>query len=49
MFNESLLNWIMIPFIPTQHIYGIKETELEREDSIFMSLESVTENWDSGF
>ena len=47
--NESVLTWIDIPLRPTHQVYSVKETELSREDSIFMSIASVTEIEEKAF
>lgn len=47
--KESVLIWIDIPNIPTSHVYSVKEIELSREDSLFMSIESITEIEDKTF
>ena len=47
--NESVLTWIDIPHRPTHQVYSVKETELSREDSIFMSIASVTEIEEKAF
>ena len=47
--NESVFTWIKIPSRPTQLNYSVKETELSREDSIFMSIASVTEFEEKAF
>ena len=47
--KESVLNWIRFPTRPTTQIYKVKETELKREDNIFMSIESVTEIEENAF
>ena len=48
--NESYLHWIDFPTIsPMNYILSIKETHIEREDSIISSIESLTTKEGSAF
>ena len=38
-----------MPIIPATHNYKVKETDLTREDSIYMSIASVTEIEEKAF
>ena len=47
--KESVLNWIPFPSIDIVEIMSISELKIEREDNVFMAIESVTEENDKGF
>ena len=47
--RESKLSNIEIPRTPTRAFHSIKETEILREDNLFMSIQSVTEIEDRVF
>ena len=36
--KESVITWIDFPLEPTIRIYNVQETNVEREDNIFMSV-----------
>ena len=47
--KESVLTWIEFPILPTTRMYEVTETELERDDNIYMSIEMVTEIEENAF